>query len=45
MRQPMLDPGMVGFTAIPTEAVEHGEVFTQQWIVDLILDLVSRVAA
>lgn len=24
---------------IPTEAVEHGEVFTRRWVVDLILDL------
>lgn len=28
-------------TAIPDEAVEHGEVFTRQWIVEMILDLVG----
>ncbi len=27
--------------AIPDRAVEHGEVFTRRWIVDLILDLVG----
>ncbi|MEU0519354.1 Eco57I restriction-modification methylase domain-containing protein [Streptosporangium sp. NPDC006007] len=26
---------------IPDEAVEHGEVFTRRWIVDMILDLVG----
>jgi adenine-specific DNA-methyltransferase len=29
---------------IPTAAVEHGEVFTRAWIVDLILDLVGYTA-
>ena len=28
-------------TSIPDRAVEHGEVFTRQWIVELILDLVG----
>jgi adenine-specific DNA-methyltransferase len=35
----MLDPTMASLGDIPAEAVEHGEVFTRQWIVDLILDL------
>jgi hypothetical protein len=35
----MLDVGMAQLHAIPEEAVEHGEVFTKRWIVDLILDL------
>ncbi|MFB7169738.1 Eco57I restriction-modification methylase domain-containing protein [Streptomyces sp. NPDC056254] len=26
---------------VPTEAVEHGEVFTRRWVVDLILDLLG----
>jgi adenine-specific DNA-methyltransferase len=30
---------MATVQAIPDEAVEHGEVFTRSWIVDLILDL------
>ncbi|MYV53731.1 Eco57I restriction-modification methylase domain-containing protein [Streptomyces sp. SID3212] len=27
--------------SVPEEAVEHGEVFTRRWVVDLILDLVG----
>ena len=30
-----------GLRPIPREAVEHGEVFTRRWVVDLILDLVG----
>jgi hypothetical protein len=30
--------------AIPDEAVEHGEVFTRPWIVEMILDLVDYTA-
>lgn len=30
--------------ALPTEAVEHGEVFTRRWVVDLILDLLGYTA-
>ena len=26
---------------IPSQAIEHGEVFTREWVVDLILDLVG----
>ncbi|MFB0631178.1 Eco57I restriction-modification methylase domain-containing protein [Streptomyces sp. AB3(2024)] len=29
---------------VPTEAVEHGEVFTRRWVVDLILDLLGYTA-
>ena len=35
----MLDSGMATLRPIPDEAVEHGEVFTRRWIVDLILDM------
>ena len=35
----MLDPTLATLAAIPVEAVEHGEVFTRRWVVDLILDL------
>lgn len=38
-QQMMLDSGMATLRRIPDEAVEHGEVFTRRWIVDLILDL------
>jgi hypothetical protein len=44
MRQLMLDPAMATLTEIPAEAVEHGEVFTRRWIVDLILDLSGYTA-
>ncbi|MEU8052213.1 Eco57I restriction-modification methylase domain-containing protein [Micromonospora haikouensis] len=39
MRQSVLGPNMASLAPIPDEAVEHGEVFTRQWVVDLILDL------
>jgi hypothetical protein len=39
MQQLMLDPTMGSLTEIPAQAVEHGEVFTRRWVVDLILDL------
>lgn len=29
---------------LPVEAVEHGEVFTRRWVVDLILDLLGYTA-
>lgn len=35
----MLGTMMASLAEIPDEAVEHGEVFTRRWIVDLILDL------
>jgi len=41
--QPLLDVGMAQLRTIPDEAVEHGEVFTRRWIVDLILDLAGYV--
>jgi adenine-specific DNA-methyltransferase len=28
-------------SAIPAESIKHGEVYTQRWVVDLILDLVE----
>ncbi|WP_433346655.1 Eco57I restriction-modification methylase domain-containing protein [Micromonospora sp. CA-111912] len=31
-------------TAIPVESVEHGEVFTRRWVVDLVLDLAGYTA-
>ncbi|MGC4886437.1 Eco57I restriction-modification methylase domain-containing protein [Micromonospora sp. DT227] len=31
-------------TAIPAESVEHGEVFTRRWVVELILDLAGYTA-
>ena len=39
MQQLMLDTGMASLAPIPAEAIEHGEVFTRRWVVDLILDL------
>ncbi|KPC96772.1 DNA methyltransferase [Streptomyces sp. NRRL F-6602] len=30
-----------GLPGLPSEAVEHGEVFTRRWVVELILDLVG----
>ncbi len=39
VQQLMLDPKLATLTAIPEEAVQHGEVFTRRWIVELILDL------
>ncbi|MEU1885332.1 Eco57I restriction-modification methylase domain-containing protein [Micromonospora rifamycinica] len=38
-RQLMLGEMLSSLTAIPAESVEHGEVFTRRWVVDLILDL------
>jgi adenine-specific DNA-methyltransferase len=45
MRQLMLDSETAALLAVPAEAVEHGEVFTRRWIVDLILDLAGYDAA
>jgi adenine-specific DNA-methyltransferase len=44
LQQLMLDTAMATLAPIPTEAVEHGEVFTRRWIVDLILDLAGYTA-
>ncbi|SCL24875.1 TaqI-like C-terminal specificity domain-containing protein [Micromonospora nigra] len=44
MRQLMLGEMLSSLSAIPAEAVEHGEVFTRRWIVDLILDLAGYTA-
>ncbi|GIJ23480.1 type II DNA modification methyltransferase [Micromonospora lutea] len=35
---------LMPLSAIPAESVEHGEVFTRRWIVDLILDLAGYTA-
>jgi adenine-specific DNA-methyltransferase len=35
----VLDPAFATLAEIPSEAVEHGEVFTRRWVVELILDL------
>jgi adenine-specific DNA-methyltransferase len=42
--QLLLDLGMAQLRPIPDEAVDHGEVFTRRWVVDLILDLVGYSA-
>src|SRR4051794_24845595 len=31
----------LGAAGIPDAAIEHGEVFTRRWVVDLILDLLG----
>jgi hypothetical protein len=36
---------MAQLRPIPDEAVDHGEVFTKRWVVDLILDLVGYTAS
>jgi adenine-specific DNA-methyltransferase len=35
----MLDTRIATLAEIPVDAVEHGEIFTRRWVVDLILDL------
>ncbi|MEU3068760.1 Eco57I restriction-modification methylase domain-containing protein [Streptomyces sp. NPDC006906] len=35
------DTALRTLPSVPEEAVEHGEVFTRRWVVDLILDLVG----
>lgn len=45
MATPMLfNTDLHDLPAVPTEAVEHGEVFTRRWVVDLILDLLGYTA-
>ncbi|MCZ7377241.1 Eco57I restriction-modification methylase domain-containing protein [Micromonospora sp. WMMC250] len=44
MRQLILGETLSSLTAIPAESVEHGEVFTRRWVVDLILDLAGYTA-
>lgn len=45
MTTPMFsDTDLHGLPVLPTEAVEHGEVFTRRWVVDLILDLIGYTA-
>lgn len=38
------DTDLHGLPSLPSEAVEHGEVFTRRWVVDLILDLLGYTA-
>lgn len=38
------DTALHTLPTVPAEAVEHGEVFTRRWVVDLILDLVGYTA-
>ncbi|QYX78985.1 Eco57I restriction-modification methylase domain-containing protein [Streptomyces akebiae] len=45
MATPLLsDTDLHALPALPREAVEHGEVFTRRWVVDLILDLLGYTA-
>ncbi|MES9506773.1 N-6 DNA methylase [Streptomyces sp. NPDC000609] len=45
MATPLLsDLNQHDLPALPAEAVEHGEVFTRRWVVDLILDLIGYTA-
>ncbi|WNF27082.1 Eco57I restriction-modification methylase domain-containing protein [Streptomyces sp. C11-1] len=36
-----IDTDLHNLPALPVEAVEHGEVFTRRWVVDLALDLLG----
>ncbi|MFJ1647538.1 Eco57I restriction-modification methylase domain-containing protein [Streptomyces sp. NPDC088258] len=36
-----VDTALHTLPSVPEEAVEHGEVFTRRWVVDLVLDLVG----
>ncbi|MFC9652358.1 Eco57I restriction-modification methylase domain-containing protein [Streptomyces sp. NPDC056937] len=38
---PFADADWQNFPALPTQSVEHGEVSTRRWVVDLILDLLA----
>ncbi|MFE5768743.1 Eco57I restriction-modification methylase domain-containing protein [Streptomyces sp. NPDC056485] len=38
------DPTAHDLPALPAEAVEHGEVFTRRWVVELVLDLIGYTA-
>jgi hypothetical protein len=38
-QSPLWHDPLTSLAAIPDEAVEHGEVFTRRWVVDMILDL------
>ncbi|MCX5377573.1 Eco57I restriction-modification methylase domain-containing protein [Streptomyces sp. NBC_00091] len=39
-----LPDNLADLSDLPAEAVEHGEVFTRRWVVDLILDLIGYTA-
>lgn len=38
---PFADADLQSLPAVPAQTVEHGEVFTRRWVVDLILDLLG----
>ena len=38
---PFADADWQNLLVLPTQSVEHGEVFTRRWVVDLILDLLA----
>ncbi|MEU7994393.1 Eco57I restriction-modification methylase domain-containing protein [Micromonospora sp. NPDC049060] len=44
MRQFGHDEVLSPLAAIPIESIEHGEVFTRRWVVDLVLDLAGYTA-
>lgn len=41
---PFADADWQNLSVLPTQSVEHGEVFTRRWVVDLILDLLAYTA-
>ncbi|THJ72229.1 Eco57I restriction-modification methylase domain-containing protein [Candidatus Frankia alpina] len=41
---PFADADWQNFPVLPTQGIEHGEVFTRRWVVDLILDLLGYTA-
>jgi hypothetical protein len=38
---PFADADLQSLPAVPAQTVEHGEIFTRRWVVDLILDLLG----
>lgn len=41
---PFADADWQSLSVLPAQSVEHGEVFTRRWVVDLILDLLAYTA-
>jgi adenine-specific DNA-methyltransferase len=41
---PFADADWQNLLSLPTQSVEHGEVFTRRWVVELILDLLAYTA-
>lgn len=39
----LLNPELSSLSEPSPDAVEHGEVFTREWVVETILDLVIRL--